>query len=474
MLARLVQLLIVAVPIALFGWLLSRELVPSGTFEVRHEVGDASPFIDRLLPDARVSADGVVTDEPVFFFVHPHRHFDTVEAEIWFWNDSVPIVELGALANVETQAYDLHPLQNRIVDDLGWIRLEADGLVLLQRDLVYRGIDDFLENPPARSEIATYQTPLSTPYVLPGYAPSSVERTTDVSLRGFHEFKTYVKDETLSFDFAFMDMNRDDGADGVTIVVTDEGGTTVADARASDDGDLGDDARQSGLRHVAVSAAGLPEGVYKVAMQGSRDVFWRTITTPQQKMVFLNGLFLADEVGYKPSPRSVSFWTEAKHLSFSTRHAEGVQTVRSGAQSVTVAEPYARYDLDVESDGVAMVSAELGDLEIVADGHVAFSPDAYFDPDPVRLAYNTDLDRLGVNYVLAKYESPERVGDWYVARATFDTSKLVLADGAWKFAVSAPGVKELGASLTVGRIDMDWLRSPFSWNDLYEYLARTR
>ncbi|OGL95871.1 hypothetical protein A2348_00475 [Candidatus Uhrbacteria bacterium RIFOXYB12_FULL_58_10] len=476
MFIRFAQLLIVVVPIAAFAWLLNQELVPSGSFVVRYAVGESSPFIDRLLPDARVNADGVVTDDPIFFFAHPHRHFDRVDAEVWFQNDSVPILELGALGNVETQAYALRPLQNLIVDNLGWIRLEKDGLVLLQRELTYRGIDEFLENPPAISEIATYQTSLAKPYVLEGYAPTSSSRMLDVSLRGSHEFKTYAKDETLSFDFAYMDMNRDDGADAMTVVITDATGITVADARAPDDGNVSNNAKPTALRHVTVSAAGLPEGVYKVAMQGSRDIFWRTITTTQQKMVFLNNLFLADEVGYKPDPRPVTFWTEAKHLSFSTRHVEGLQDITdtlSSGPRLTIDEPYRRFDYDVNEFGVVSISTEKGDLEVTADGHVAFSQDAYFNPDPARLTHNTDLDRLGVNYVLAEYVSPERVGDWYVARATFDTDRLVLDDSSWKFVISAPGIKDLGASLTVGRVDMIWTREPFQWNDLYAYLART-
>ncbi|NBS41575.1 hypothetical protein EBS80_02850, partial [bacterium] len=62
MLSRIAQLIIVAIPVALFAWLLNQELVPSGTFVVAHAVGDASPFIDALLPDARVSKDGVIAD----------------------------------------------------------------------------------------------------------------------------------------------------------------------------------------------------------------------------------------------------------------------------------------------------------------------------------------------------------------------------------------------------------------------------
>lgn len=475
MFVRFVQLTIVAIPVALFAWLLNRELVPTGTFVVAHAVGDASPFVDGLLPDARVDGGNVIVDDPVFFFAHPHRHFDTVDAEVWFKNDAAPILELGGLGNAEAQAYDLKPLQNLLIDDSSWTRLDENGTVLLQRTPTYASVADFLAHPPPVSTVATYQAALPTPFVLAGYAPSAQTRAIDVSLRGYHEFKTYVKDETLRFDFAYMDMNRDDGADPVSLVVTDANGQPVGDARASDDGDLSDAARPSGLRHVALSVPNLPEGVYKVQMQSDRDIFWRTITTTQQKAVFLNNLFLGDEVGYKSVSGPVTFWTEAKHLMFATRHVEGLQGIVAGASSsrLVIDEPYKSFALDVVGDGVQPVSTERGDLEVTADGHVAFSADMYFNPDPVRLTAQADLDRLGVDYVYATYVSPETRGDWKVARVTFDASRLVLDQGSWKFAFSAPGIKALGARVTVGQINMAWHRKPFTLTDLYDYVAGT-
>ena len=480
---RLIQLLIVSVPIALFAWLLNRELVPTGTFAVRHEVADASPFVDRLLPDARVDLAGNITDDPAFFFVHPHRSFDTVDAEIWFKNDKAPIVELGALGNVEAQAYSLQPLQNLMIDNLGWLRLEKGGKVLLQRTLAYKSIDDFLASPPPVSKVATYHADIGKPFVLDGYVPTSDTQSVGVSLRGAHEFKTYVKDETLSLDIWYMDMNRDEGADPVTLVVTNADGVAVGDARATDDGDISASSNGSSMRHVALRIPGLPEGAYKVQMQAGRDVFWRTISTTQQKMVFLNTLFLGDEVGYKDVSDPIVMWTEAKHLSFATRHVEGLQSVGTALSSSRLAidEPYKRFELNVREPGVVAVSTERGDLEVTADGHVAFDPKMYFNPDPVRLTDQTDLDALGVDYVYATYVSPRKVGDpdttvgtgWYVASATFDAKKIVLDKGAWKFVFSVPGIRAAGGTVSVKSINLTMSRPPFSLNDLYGYVAGT-
>jgi hypothetical protein len=476
---RCVQGLIVTTPLVLFVWLVAQEWVPSGVFVVERTAGQMSPFIDALLPDARVKgplvdADGntveTITGDPAFFFVHPHRSFETVEAEVWFKNHGVPIVELGGLANEQPEVYDLHPLQNLMIDKSSWLRLEEDGLVLLQRTPTYASVNDFLSHPPPRGEVATYQYTLTTPYRLEAYEPTYVSQSLDLSLRGSHEFKTYVKNETLSLDFAYMDMNRDEGADGINVVVFAEDGRLVGEARADDDGNVGDDQKATGLRHVILSVPQLPEGVYKVEWRVSRDIFLRTLTTSQSKLVFVNSLFLGDEVGYRETASPLTFWTEGKALAFSTRHAQGVQDVRIGALSLSVSEPYKRFSAESMEEGILPVTSPRRDMEIQTDAHVAFAIDMYFNPDPVRLRYNTDLDRLGVNYMIAEYSSPEVMGDWMVAHVTFDVDSLVLKDKTWKFVFSVSGVSETQTSLDVGRIRMNWYRDAVAWWDDVEPL----
>ncbi len=165
-LTRFAQYAIILTPVFIFGWLLWIELVPTGTFSVRHAVNERSPFIDRLLPEERVlpleRADGewrqAIVDDPAFFFVHPHRRFDRVEFEIWFQNAGVPIVELGGLADVrgEEEIYDLQPLENLIIDQSPWPKLREDDLVLLQRRPVYKSIEDFFRSLPSTRQIASY------------------------------------------------------------------------------------------------------------------------------------------------------------------------------------------------------------------------------------------------------------------------------------------------------------------------------
>ncbi len=155
-----------AAPAVLFGWLAWQELVPGGTFRAAWEPGERSSFIDPIRPDQRVlppsRAGGerqqAVVGDPVYTFLHPHRHFDAVSLEIRFRNEGVPIIEAGGLVQAgPDEIYDLHPVDNLLIDGSAWPRLEEDGYALLQRQPTYASVDAFFQQPPPPERMATYR-----------------------------------------------------------------------------------------------------------------------------------------------------------------------------------------------------------------------------------------------------------------------------------------------------------------------------
>ena len=227
---------IICVPIILFVWLFFKDITPNGIFSVHHEVTDSSPFIDRWLPDTRVLNGEIMIDEPAYASVHTPGEFATLEVNLAFENKGQPIVELGILKSEDPLQYDLQPLQNLLIDNSSWDRTDENGIVLLQRHKIYKDVDAFLAEPPDRSTIATYNYSLEEPLRLPEYIPSNVLQTVQVSLRGYHEFVTYIKNEPLLVQADFMDMNRDWGEDSVEILVFNEKNELVASEHAADDG----------------------------------------------------------------------------------------------------------------------------------------------------------------------------------------------------------------------------------------------
>ncbi len=456
------------VPIVLFGWLWNQWQVPSGTFETEHIVGESSPFLDELAPNERVGdvgetavGDAVqsIVGDPAFFFVHPQRDdFKLLDLEIWFQNTTLPIVEFGALSSVRPDVYALYPIHNRLIEESSWDRIDEDGVVLLQRTRVYDSISAFFSDPPSRDRVATYRADFNVPFRLANYEPRSSLQSINVSLRGHHEFKTYIKNETLSFVFSYMDMNRDEGADVIRATVFNEDGEPVAQARGADDENVSDDAVASGLRTLDLVVPGLAQGVYKVVLDTTRDIFFRTITTPQHKLVFLNSLFIGDEVGYRETPRGATLWTLSGRLRMQTRHAQGVQTIRASTTQLVIEEPYEWYTLALARDELQRVDVPAGDLEIIAQGPIALSADQFFNPDPVPLTSYQSLADLGVDYVLARYTSPRLEGDWLVASVPFNVDDLYEDERAWKFSFSTPEIEALGGELDIHKINAKFSR----------------
>ena len=474
---RLIQMILIATPFLLFGWLCVENFVPSGSFIVRHSVHDSSPFIDALQTSERVTtvakdSAGIWTQkiiaDPVFFFVHPFTVFDSVDATVWFKNHGAPIVELGALAAKDPERYVLQPLQNLLIDESKWQRIEGigqneQGLVLLQRTPKFKTVEDFLKNPPPLNEIATYNTSVDSPFRLANYVASANTQSINTSFRGALQLKTYVKNESLHFTFAYMDMNRDAGADPIVISVFDENGNGVGEVRTDDDGNVSTNAFPSAMKTITIDIPNLPEGVYKLDVNADRDIFVRTISTTQQKLIFLNDVYLGDEDGYKQTFSPVTFFTEAKRLSFQTRHATGVQQIHVGSQTVSIDQPYKLVTTDLVDAGLVASTIKKGDVEIVTDAPITFSQAQYFRPDPVRLLPHTDLDKLGINYLLAKYTSPTVVDGWTVATIHLNAHDLLLDNGSWKFTFSTPEIAELKSSVEVKEIDLKFSRPQMTW-----------
>ncbi len=470
MLVRAAQVVFVLIPLFIFVWLTHIELVPSGTFEVKHDVRDSSPYIDALAPHDRVRDGDTIVDDPVFFFLHPHRHFDRVAFEIWFKNTTVAIMEFGGLVQTKPDVFDLQPFHNLFIDRLGWSSVSDRGLTLYQKNKTYDSLEAFYASPPPRGNVALYKANYQAPFRLVGYEPTLKSQTFEISLRGKHELKTYIKNETLDFRFEYMDMNRDEGADPITITLFNEQNQPVADARMQDDERTQGDRIPSSMKEVRLQVPGLTEGVYKVVMNSSRDIFFRKIYTTQRKVVFLHSVFLGDEIAYRAEPKTTRVWSSSPQLRMQTRHASGVQDVRVGQTVVHVTEPYEFYTVETDG-GVFAVNVPKGDVEIFFDGPLALSRDAYFEPDPIALRPYVNVEEQGIEYILTSYVPPRTQDGWLVQTLEFDASNLVFDKASWKFTFSTPDIRQRGGEVLIKSINTTWTREPFAWEDLWKRLG---
>ncbi len=484
----LLRIVIALIPIVLLGWVSWSYLDLDGETTIVWEAGEVSPFVHGLRPTGRVEPvrdEGTgafhrLSGDPVYLSVTPPGNYETVNVDVWFNAREQPMVELGATVNAEAGQIDLRALQHQTLDALDWSVIRNDDLTLYQRRPVYDSVGDLLRDPPPLSSIATYHYDLPEPDAMPRAWTSGAPVAQAVSLRGNHEFLAATDGRRLTLDVMYMDMNRNPGADPIAVRVY-QNGEVVASQNIPDDGVVDATNAALGRDTFRLEATGLMPGLVKVELQANNDVYWRSITSNLSKMTFARNVFVGDEVGYSDDLRPVTLWTDAQHLMFLTRHAEGVQTVTVGDERIDIAIPHEQYNVENDRAGLTKVTIPRGDLLVVTDGRVAFSPEAFFNPFPVQMDDRTDLDKLQVDYVIAKVPEARRSGAWTVAGAQFWVPGLEVErardeatgsqEGSRRFVISLPRVHERGAFVDVHKVELTFRRPTRTFMDVIRRLG---
>lgn len=423
----------------LFGvvfWLFWMAVVPSGkityvnNFEASHE------FIQKLSPQDRIEtlSDGVkITGEPVYFALRTPRRFEKAKLIIRYKNMSDrPIIEIGPLVDEVLWQYDLRPIENKILDQLSmaW-RAERDGeLILLQRndladDDFFNSIQDFLNNPPLADRVAVYNYRFNYEYLIEDYQPESTERKIDVSLRGPFGFYTYIKDEDLFFNFETLNLNHNQDFDPVVANLYYQD-SLIDSIRLEDDG-----ASQKSLRFENKN---LPEGVYKIEIKVSNDIVTEKITTTQSRVSFINKIWIYE------GGENLRLFTDSQSLNAQTVNPGSLQKIEAGKQIVDLRETYKLFSEQLEP-GIKEIVLEKDDVILSGNGIFAFSEDDFFNPRVSAVDANLDILNSEIDYVLARYRSPEKHEDWSVAELDLDISNAYREFYKHSFLISVPGLR---------------------------------
>lgn len=471
-----------AISVAVIVWLVAANLVPSGVFIARWRPGKASALIGPIVPESRllplnVSADGTsyasLVDEPVNFDVRLPAAFDTATVSITVAGDP-KVVEIGGLASRETWTNDLRPAANTIIDYLVWPKTAGNGLTLYQREKKFASVEDFLKNMPS-SGVAAYRADVGSLIKLPGYVPTASMRTYKTAFRGAGSIKAYLQNERLDFRFSVQEVNRHDGADGFTASAS-LGNERIARAAYADDGNDGADGKLSGLRELRLYTDKPVTGIVKIDLPAGDDVVFRQTSTAQQKFVFVNRFYAADNVGYLKEPAAFSVVTNGRRLYATTAHPEAFQKIAAGGASLTVDDLNKPFNVstaeEVRKSGVVSISAPYGDLRLETAGLFAFSREAFFNPDPLPMTWETDVEKDGIDYIITSYVPPEKIGEWRTASATFALNKLSVVSRAANFTVSVPGIAIQQKELRIAAIDVELRRKPLAPGDIWPSLVK--
>ena len=132
---------------------------------------------------------------------------------------------------------------------------------------------------------------------------------------------------------------------------------------------------------------------------------------------------------------------------------------------VPLTEVQAKTVHSISQPGVTEIYSPVADVKVTGEGKYAFSRSSYFNPDSVVLNAFTDIQSTGVDYVLAQLPPLRERQGWRSASATFDLTPLAMENGAYKFALSVPGVDAPGGAVDVHAITVRLSRPALTFDE---------
>tara|TARA_Y100000310_G_C20685019_1_gene818424 strand:- start:828 stop:2345 length:1518 start_codon:yes stop_codon:yes gene_type:complete len=483
-----IKLAIYLVPVFLLSWLISRDVVSSGELDASYDFTELSPFVSVLRPADRVEepieeANGniyqTITNQPVYFDVRRPRRFDTARVTISYRNHDQPVFQLGALVDNEIWQFDLKPLENKALDQLyndklHWTSLRQGKTVLFQQGEEYLTVQDFLGNRPDPNRIAIYNHNIDQDFRLPNYRPSSPDEPLVInkSLRGRHRLLVYLENEPLDINFLIQDTNRSANEDFIDLKVLSLDGGLVFDKFISDDGLVEERGVYQAAEAINLQVPDLAAGVYRIEFSTTDDVFIRQITSRQHKLVFIDDIYLADNVGYSDDfdqqrlePSSI--FTNGRRFDAYTSHIEGLQAIRLADEVVTVSQTHQKFGASLpDSKSAKSVYVPKNDIRLSTKGLWSFSHDSFFNPFLRDLADGEPVDANTISYVLADYEQPVYDGEWRQATVEFPARVYYQADNKLHFVLSLPYLQLGDKGIDINSIQVSLIDKPLSVKEI--------
>ncbi|PLX20884.1 hypothetical protein C0584_03815 [Candidatus Parcubacteria bacterium] len=440
-----------------------KSIVPSGHISYKYDFSKRNSFISRLSPSDRVlqienGEQGVIGD-PVYFSLRTSRPFNSALMTIKYRNNNQeqnPLVESGFLADAKAWRYKLEPVENyflNVIED-NWESLERDGLKLYinpEASSTYQAVDDFLKSPPASDKIATYNYSFDTNYILDNYASSSKILTIEKELRADYQFFTYIDNEDLYFKFVFEDINQNKDSDDIDLFLYFNN-QLIQSKHLDDDGISEDSGEIAEEREIIYDLVNMPSGAYKIELRAGDDVLTKSIETKQNKLSFINKIWISDQ-----ALEDFSVITDSDVVHFQTTNPGSLQNIKLSSSTVNLDETFRQFSQETNGSSTEIIF-EKGDIIIAGNGVFSFSGEEFLNPRIKKVDSNYDIDDSSIDYILARYQTPEETNNLKTQHLEFDISGAYREDSKYSFLISIPGLKaddEIDDSITIDEIEFD-------------------
>ncbi len=423
-----------------------------------------------------------IVNGPVYTDVTLPGAYDKVTVELEYQNPSQMLVELGIKLSDDPALFDyrMQPLENKLVDNSDWSRLENDQYIFLQRTSTYTSIEQFLANPPTTAKGGSYLVSPNLAYVDPDYqANTETGSTITTTLRGRHEFYTYAADENVFIQFTVADINYSADDDAVRLFLYQQD-KLVAEVTLADDGELGITGIATGERTVALQLDNVPAGVYQIVFDATDDVIITQIQSDQERLVVAKSINLAGTEEYRATGITLNTTPTTLHtgsnwLTVIAKHTYGVADVVTYDRVLhinkvdtpyTWTNPISNYTHDITFPN--------NDVLVLSDSYFALPGAEAFDPwfglRPISQYTNPD----GLDYVISgHYDPPTRLRTWTTASATFDLTGIEQSrPNVLQFIVSAPGLETTSLGLKVRSITITAQQHPITLSYLWKKIRQ--
>jgi hypothetical protein len=458
---RIIWIIALGVIVFALVWM---NTVPSGKITYSTNYKGYNDFIGNLTPVERIAGNKIIGD-PAYFSLRVPRRFTDAKLTLKYKVDpNVSIIEAGVLKDQATWQYDLRPIYNGKVEELmkSWGAIAEGDTLLLQREKKFLSIADFLKNLPAAGKIALYNYDLNDNYVLADYQVNTSTITMCRPLTGAYQFYTYIKNENLSDDFVFQDLNKNSDPDPIDVYVYYNDKQIYSD-HLDDDGMVDDAGINTPWRHLRLNLASLPEGVYKIGVRANNDIVTRTIETPQIYMTFINKINMASAPEISCGR---NLFTDSRQVQAQTAYSNNLQEISVvdaanpslEVQKIKLTEAFKQFSTELDLPEKNYLILANDGVMISGDGLFSFGPEQFINPKIRKIDATFDADKEGIDYVLANYEPPAKDGGWFVSTADFDLQNVYKQWNKHSFLLSVPGLKaETGSGLgvTVGEIKVE-------------------
>ena len=470
---RYTRFFIILITVMVIVYLLNNHFLLFGHVSLSNDFKSKTAAISNILPDERTRGreknvetgehyQRVVAD-PVIFKVSAPKNTGKAILQLQYYNQYQKFVKVGIKTPTDKDV-NMNIIESKVLDNLEWPYINDDNLYLYQKKMIYKDIDDFLNNINPKYRIAAQNVEVYDLYNIEGYTKKSDMTILDHAIRGSFIIYTYLgNDEGLYFSFNYQDLNREDEKDNISIRIFK--GSNMIHSETIYDHFLNsyDNSMKNIVLHIYDKD--LEPGIYQIDFKTTNDALVHNITSQQSLIVFQGDIYIANNEVYKNNfvemtTEPAEIFTNSEKLKISTMHRQGFQDIVVGDENIKVDMVGHHYEFE-DLEGLTRISTKKSDLVFNGDGYFSFSKDQFFNPSPFTIEPLSDYTSLDhIDFILVDdYHSPQKENDFVTAVTEIEILPNYFdGNGDLNFIISSPFLADKHNEIAIYNIEMDLYR----------------